>query len=190
MYVRPILIGGVVASLVVAMWEMVVEALIPNGAGFFGPPIAIGATLIRDLQGASNPIPFDLAALVLGLMGHMMNSVILAVIFGIVVRRLGLTNGRLVAAGMAWGALVFAGMWFVIVPVIDPLLLNINGLAFFRRPPDVGRGARPALVPIRRAAGRVLAASRVIWLSRPSDERGERVRVCGHTVCVNGAMAS
>jgi len=127
---RRILIGGVIASLVIAMWEMLVEAVLPDGAGFFGPPIAIGATLIRDLQGSSNPIPFDLAALVLGLGGHMMNSVVLAAIFGLAVGRRGLSATSLLVAGVAWGVIVFGAMWFVVVPAIDPLMLNLNGFWF------------------------------------------------------------
>jgi len=130
MNIRAILIGGVAASLVIAMWEMVVEAVIPDGAGFFGPPIAIGAFFVRDLQGASNPLPFDLAALVIGLAGHMMNSVILAAVFGLAIGRRGLRPASLVAASMAWGAIIFGAMWFVVVPVVDPLVLNLNGLAF------------------------------------------------------------
>jgi len=130
MSIRTVVLGGIVASLVIAMWEMVVEALIPGGAGFFGPPIAIGATIVRDLQGSSNPIPFDLPALVLGLAGHMMNSVILAGAFGFLVRGRGLSAPRLVGAGVLWGAVVFAAMWFVIVPVVDPLMLNLNAAAF------------------------------------------------------------
>jgi hypothetical protein len=35
MNTRAILIGGIAASLVIAMWEMVVEAVLPDGAGFF-----------------------------------------------------------------------------------------------------------------------------------------------------------
>jgi hypothetical protein len=128
---RAILIGGVAASLVIAMWEMLVEAILPSGAGFFGPPVAIGATIIRALQGSANPIPFDLAALVVGLAGHMMNSVILAAIFGVAVGRRSLGTAPLVVAGMVWGAVVFAAMWFAIVPVLDPLVLNLNGAAFF-----------------------------------------------------------
>jgi len=127
---RAILIGGIAASLVIAMWEMIVEAVLPGGAGFFGPPIAIGATIIRDLQGSANPIPFDLAALLLGLAGHMMNSVILAVVFGVAVGRRGLGSTALPLAGIAWGVVVFAAMWFVVVPAIDPLVLNLNGVAF------------------------------------------------------------
>ena len=127
---RTILIGGIVASLVIAMWEMVVEAVIPDGAGFFGPPIAIGATIVRDLQGSQNPIGFDLAALVLGLAGHMMNSVILAAIFGFAIGRRGLGTMPLLVAGIAWGVAVFAAMWYVVVPAIDPLVLNLNAVAF------------------------------------------------------------
>lgn len=130
MNTRAILVGGIAASLVIAMWEMVVEAVLPGGAGFFGPPIAIGATIVRDLQGSSNPIPFDLAALVIGLAGHMMNSVILAVIFGLAIGRRGLGTTGLLTAGIAWGAMVFAAMWFVAVPAVDPLVLNLNGVVF------------------------------------------------------------
>jgi len=130
MSARAIVIGGITASLVIAMWEMVVEAAIPGGAGLFGPPIAIGATIVRDLQGASNPIPFDLAALLIGLAGHMMNSVILALAFGVLIGRRGLGTPGLLAAGVGWGVVVFAAMWFVVVPAIDPLVLNLNGIAF------------------------------------------------------------
>lgn len=130
MNARTILIGGIVASLVIAMWEMLVEAVLPGGAGFFGPPIAIGATVIRDLQGSQNPIPFDLGALVLGLAGHMMNSVVLAAVFGLAVGRRGLTTSGLLVAGVAWGVMVFGAMWFVVVPIVDPLMLNLNAAAF------------------------------------------------------------
>jgi uncharacterized membrane protein YagU involved in acid resistance len=126
-----IIVAGIGASLVLAMWEMIVEALIPDGAGFFGPPIAIGATIVRDLQGSANPIPFDLVALVLGLMGHMMNSIILAVVFGVIASRLALSATGTVGLGMAWGVAVFAAMWFVIAPAVDPLMLNVNAAAFF-----------------------------------------------------------
>lgn len=125
-----IFVAGIGASLVLAMWEMIVEAIIPNGAGFFGPPIAIGATIIRDLQGSANPIPFDAVALILGLMGHMMNSIILAAFFGVIVSRLALSAAGTVGLGMAWGVAIFVGMWFVVIPAIDPLMLNLNAAAF------------------------------------------------------------
>jgi len=86
-HIRSVIIGGIVASLVIGMWEMIVEAVLPGGAGFFGPVVAIGATVVRDLQGSSNPIPFDGVAFILGLAGHMMNSVVLAAVFGLVASR-------------------------------------------------------------------------------------------------------
>lgn len=127
---RRILIAGIVASLALAMWEMIVEAVIPDGAGFFGAPLAIGATVVRDLQGSSNPIEFNALALVAGLAGHMMNSVILGAIFGAVVVRRRLSATTTIVAGMAWGVAVFAAMWFVVVPAVDPLMLNLNAPAF------------------------------------------------------------
>ncbi len=69
-----------------------------------------------DLQGSANPIPFYVVALVPGLMGHMMNSVILAVIFGLIVMRLALSAAGTIGLGMTWGVAVFAMMWFVVVP--------------------------------------------------------------------------
>jgi len=36
---RAIVIGGIAAGLVIASREMIVEALLPGGAGFFGPPM-------------------------------------------------------------------------------------------------------------------------------------------------------
>ncbi len=130
MNLKAIVVGGIVASLAIAMWEMVVEALLPDGAGFFGPPIAIGATIVRDLQGSGNPIRFDTLALILGLAGHMMNSVILAAVLGAFVVRRGLGASGLLVAGLAWGVAVFIGMWFVVVPAVDPLVLNLNAAAF------------------------------------------------------------
>jgi hypothetical protein len=127
---RAILIGGIAASLVIGMWEMVVEALLPDGAGFFGPLVAIGATIIRDLQGSANPIPFDLPALVLGAAGHMMNSVVLAAVFGLFALRLAAGIVGLAVTGMVYGAVVWAVMWFVVLPIVDPLMLNLNGFVF------------------------------------------------------------
>jgi hypothetical protein len=127
---RTIIIGGVGASLVLAMWEMVVEALAPGGAGFFGPPVAIGATIVRDLQGSVNPIPIQPLALVLGLAGHMMNSVVLAAIFGAIVARSSLGTAGLVGGGIVWGGAIFLAMWYAILPAVDPLMLNLNGPAF------------------------------------------------------------
>jgi hypothetical protein len=43
-----------------------------------------------------------------------------AVVFGLAVGRRALGGSSLVVAGIVWGAVVFAAMWFVVVPAVDP----------------------------------------------------------------------
>lgn len=126
-----LLIPGLVASLVLGMWQMIVEALIPAGAGLWSPPIYIAATVLRDLQAAGSPAPFTLLGVVLGLMGHMMNSVILGLIFAYLIAPRLPSLGRRVAGGVVYGVAIFLGMWFFVLPLIDPVMLNLNAAAFF-----------------------------------------------------------
>lgn len=118
MRVRSIAIGGIVASLVIGMWVMIVEAILPGGAGLFGPVIAIGATVVRDLEGSSNPIPIDA------------NSIVLAAVFGLAASRFVGVSSKLVVAGAVYGIVGWAVMWFIALPLVDPLMLNLNGLVF------------------------------------------------------------
>jgi hypothetical protein len=125
-----LLAGGLVASLVMAMWEMIVEAIIPNGAGFWAAPVYIAATIFRNLQAVSRPVPFDTFGVVAGLMGHMMNSVIFGVIFAwLIAPRAASLLGKIVA-GIVYGIAVYLAMWFVIVPLVDPVMLNLNAFVF------------------------------------------------------------
>ncbi|MBI3287198.1 MAG: hypothetical protein HYZ68_04035 [Chloroflexi bacterium] len=125
-------IGGLIAGMVLGMWEMVLEAIIPAGQGFFGPVILIAATVLRNLQDLSpaQQPPLDVLAIILGLMGHMMNSVIFALIFAQVVRRLTQSNVGLIVSGVVYGIVVFGVMWYVILPLIDPVMLHVNALVF------------------------------------------------------------
>ncbi|MBI3970559.1 MAG: hypothetical protein HY332_04660 [Chloroflexi bacterium] len=127
-----LVLGGLIASLVIGMWEMVVEAFV--GQGLFAPPVFIAATVLRNLQDAQGGPglgPIEPLAIVLGLMGHMMNSVILGIIFALLARRFVRGTLGLAIAGMVYGALVFVVMWLVIVPLLDPAMLRLNGTAFF-----------------------------------------------------------
>lgn len=122
------LIAGLVASAVMGMIEMIYEAI--GGAGFWSPVVFIAATILRNLQAVRVPVPFDALGVVLGLMGHMMNSVILAIIFArFVAPRLRGTSA-LVAGGVVYSLVVFVIMWFGIVPLVDPVMLKLNGLVF------------------------------------------------------------
>ncbi len=63
-------------------------------------------------------------------MGHMMNGVILGAMFVLLAaRRVRSTTARVVA-GAAFGTLVFAAMWFVALPIIDPAMLRLSATGF------------------------------------------------------------
>lgn len=129
MELKRVVLGGLVASVVMGMWEMILEQFIGNG--FWSPVVYIAATILRDLQNVTTPVPFDLVAVVLGLMGHMMNSVILGIIFARLAPRFTTSQSGLVGLGVVYGILVFVAMWFAAVPIIDPVMLRLNALVFF-----------------------------------------------------------
>ncbi len=123
--------AGLIASLVMGMWEMMVEAIIPNGAGFWSAPTYIAATLLRNLQAVARPVPFDFIAVMAGLMGHMMNSVILGLVFALVIAPRFKSLVSQAVAGMVYGAVVYVMMALVVVPLIDPVMANLNAVVFF-----------------------------------------------------------
>jgi hypothetical protein len=125
-----ILVAGLIASMVMAMWEMAVEAMIPGGAGFWAAPVMIAATVLRDLQNVATPVPFDMMGVPLGMMGHMMNSVVLGIVFALVIApRIPSLIGQIIV-GMVYGVVIFAVMWFFLLPIIDPVMLKLNLMVF------------------------------------------------------------
>lgn len=124
------LIPGLAASLLLGMWQMMAEALLPGGAGFWGPPVYIAAALLRDLQAAAAPVAFHAAGVMLGLAIHMMISAMLGAAFALLVApRVASFAGR-VGGGAAFGLLVFAAMWLVGLPLADPAMLRLSAAAF------------------------------------------------------------
>ncbi len=121
--------AGLVASMVMGMMQMGYEMV--AGSGLWAPMVFIAATLLRDLQTVPTPVPFLPLPVVLGLMGHMMNSVIFAFLFAwLLASRLhGL--GTLAFGGMAYSVVILAVMWFGIAPLVDPAMLRANGVVFF-----------------------------------------------------------
>lgn len=119
------LVAGLVAGMGYGMMEMIFEAVI--GQGFWAPLRFIGSvfTLGKD----TDPT-FSLVPVVVGLMGHMMNSVIFAVIFSLWISRLASGAVALAVLGMVYAAAIFTIMWYVILPVIDPAMLLVNGPGF------------------------------------------------------------
>ena len=124
-----LLAAGLVASVVMGMWQMILEAII--GDGFWSPVVYIAATILRGLQSITAPVPFHLLGVILGLMGHMMNSVIFGLIFAyLIAPRVKSLVGQ-IFAGIVYGVVIYAVMWFVVVPLVDPVLLNLNAFVFF-----------------------------------------------------------
>lgn len=124
---KNVLIGGIVAGMAMAMMEMIYEGLF--GVGFWSAPIFIAATILRDLQGSAAPA-FSLVPVLVGIMGHMMNSIILAFLFTTVLYSFFNSRVRAAVAGALYGMAIFVGMWFVVLPIIDPVMLNLNPWVF------------------------------------------------------------
>lgn len=124
---RPI-VAGLIASMVMGMIEMIYEAV--AGDGFWSPVIYIGATVLRGLQGLQPPVGFIFWGAALGLMGHMMNSVILAWIFTRFLTRGAGSRSALVSRGVVYGLVVLVVMWYVVLPVVDPVMLNLTVSVF------------------------------------------------------------
>ncbi len=122
---RQTLLVGIIAGMVYGMMEMVIEAIV--GHGFWSPLryIASVFTLGKD----TDPT-FSLIPVVVGLMGHMMNSVIFGLIFALLISRLIRERAGLILAGMVYAAAIFVIMWFGILPLIDPAMKLVNGVGF------------------------------------------------------------
>ena len=117
---------GLVAGMGYGVMEMVIEAVI--GKGFWSPLryIASVFTLGKDTDPTFSFVP-----VFVGLMGHMMNSVVFGLIFAYFVTRIARGSVAVAAVGMAYAAAIFVMMWFVVLPIIDPAMLLVNATGFF-----------------------------------------------------------
>lgn len=128
MDVKRWIMAGAIASMVMGMWEMVLEQFV-GGNGFWAPVTYIAATVLRDYQDVATPVPFAAVPVVLGLMGHMMNSVALGPVFAKFVPR-DAGPEVLVGLGAAYGVAVLLAMWLVALPLVDPVMLRLNFVIF------------------------------------------------------------
>ncbi len=100
--------AGLVAGLVFAMWAMVVGIFTSN---LWAPPQGIAQAIGIGHAGHD----FQIVPFVLGLMGHMMNSIIIGLIFFAIVAAFKLRGGIVVLAGMVYGFAVYLVMYFVVL---------------------------------------------------------------------------
>jgi uncharacterized membrane protein YagU involved in acid resistance len=100
--------AGLIAGLVFAMWAMIVGIFTSN---LWAPPQGIGQALGIGHQGHD----FQVAPFIVGLMGHMVNSVIFGLIFLAIVATLQLRGITAVVAGMMYGIVVYAVMYWLVL---------------------------------------------------------------------------
>src|SRR5713226_3833035 len=99
------ILPGLIAGLVFAMWAMVVGIFTSN---LWAPPQGIAQSIGIEAQGHA----FQLVPFVAGLMGHMMNSVILGIIFIAIARAVHLRGVTTVIGGMVYGLIVYGAMYW------------------------------------------------------------------------------
>jgi uncharacterized membrane protein YagU involved in acid resistance len=116
---------GLIAGLVFAMWAMVVGLFTST---LWAPPQGIAQSIGIGSPGHN----FQLVPLVVGLIGHMMNSIVLGVIFIAIARALRLHGLSAVAGGMAYGVIVYVAMYWVLLRGI----LNSTSASFLSSNPE------------------------------------------------------
>lgn len=125
---KRVLIAGLVASIAMAMIEMMYEGLF--GAGLWAAPVFIAATVLRDLQTIAVPVVFSAVPVIVGIMGHMMNSIVLGFVFVMLLGRYLRSPLQGSVIGIAYALAVFFAMWLVVLPAIDPVMLKLNPYVF------------------------------------------------------------
>lgn len=102
------ILPGLIAGLVFAMWAMVVGLFYSN---LWAAPQGIAQSVGIGSPGHN----FQLVPFVAGLIGHMMNSIVLGVIFIAIARALRLQAIAAVVGGMVYGVIVYVGMYWVLL---------------------------------------------------------------------------
>jgi hypothetical protein len=102
------ILPGLVAGLVFAMWAMVVGLFTSN---LWAPPQGIAQSIGIGAPGHA----FQLVPFAAGLMGHMMNSVVLGIFFIAIARAIHLRGATSVIGGMVYGLIVYGAMYWVLL---------------------------------------------------------------------------
>lgn len=150
---------GLIAGMVFAMWAMVVGLFTST---LWAPPQGIAQSIGIGSPGHS----FQLLPFVVGLMGHMMNSIVIGVIFVAIARAIRLQGPAAIVGGMVYGVLVYAGMYWVLLRG----LLSSTSASFLSANPEwswvaahlmfgVVLGALAAYGPLRTLYGQTSRAS-------------------------------
>ncbi len=126
-------LGGALAGLAGGLVMAVVAALISASMGqdIWHESKRIAAIVYGPSALAASG--FDLGPVLTGSLIHLLVSALLGAIFGIVTRRwLHLTSdfGTPVMAGLVYGLLIWMAAYFVVLPLLNPALLDVYTPAF------------------------------------------------------------
>ena len=102
------ILPGLIAGLVFAIWAMMVGLFTST---LWAAPQGIAQSMGIGSQGHD----FQAVPFLVGLMGHMMNSIVIGIVFVAVVRALNLRGMTAVIGGMMWGLIVYGAMYWVLL---------------------------------------------------------------------------
>lgn len=120
------MVAGLVAGMGYGMMEMIIEAI--GGKGFWSPLRFIASVFTL---GSDTDPSFAVVPVFVGLMGHMMNSVLFGIVFAVFLSRIAPGTVGQAITGMMYAAAIFVAMWFVVLPRIDRAMLLLNPIGFF-----------------------------------------------------------
>ena len=116
--------AGLLASLAMAAYAMM--AAWAKDTGFFTPLYHIASLLIspdsmmtsmKAVMSDGGAFHFEFGPAVVGAIIHTMTGAMYGAVFAVIVSRLSLSKGLLVAAGVVWGAVVFTVSTWIGLPI-------------------------------------------------------------------------
>lgn len=118
-------LGGALAGFLAGVVMVLLSPLLSwmNGISLWEPPRMIAATVLGS--SAVSSTGFALQPVLIGLLVHMVTSIALGFIFGIVLNRvLHLTTdfGLPIYVGLSYGVIVFFVAYFILLPFLNPTL--------------------------------------------------------------------
>lgn len=102
------ILPGLIAGMVFAMWAMIVGIFTSTP---WAPPQGIAQSVGIGSPGHG----FQLVPFIVGLMGHMMNSVVIGAVFVLIARAIGLRGVGALIGGMVYGLAVYGAMYWVVL---------------------------------------------------------------------------
>lgn len=106
--------AGIVGALVMSLFAMIVFAF--RGQGFFTPLQVMGALFM-----GGSALTYELWSTLLGLGIHMVTGAVFGVLFALLARPITSQSMRM-AAGLAYGAVIFLVMTYLVLPWANPIM--------------------------------------------------------------------